>query len=468
MPTDSGYSNQKKKGTAQFETVHPLGSAAYGKSSSNKALYEITAAAAIVSVTDILGSNGQVEFWKIELTSHGASVGNILRITSGALINFEFDVMSIVNANNFYILPISDVKPAAAMTATVMGWVTQKVSSDGSTSVAITVPPTSYEYNGSPQVVTQDTTTAVNNRALPNLAFFYENTVQTPVFKDTVTPANSKPLPVEIIAGSSSEVLLEGFVDPNNSSTTPLGIGGVFTGTAFNITSYAAINVNVKSDVASATNGVKVEFSTDGTNWDHSHSTNYTAATGVGYIFNAEFKFARVVYTNGASAQGIFRLQTIFKTTKVQSSLYTLDQTVTGNMFAELNKSTIIGKTTGGGGGFVDVKVNPSGALTTETQLTASTANIGDVDVLTLPVTYGAGNTDAATQRVVIATNQAAISVNPVAGNLVPVAYNELVISYVGATTDISTVVYKQATVTVATLTLSYDGSNRLIGVVRT
>lgn len=137
-------------------------------------------------------------------------------------------------------------------------------------------------------------------------------------------------------------------------------------------------------------------------------------------------------------------------------------------MFAELNKSTIIGKTTGGGGGFVDVKVNPSGALTVEATLTASTANIGDVDVLTLPVTYGAGNTDASTQRVVIATNQSPVSVNPIAGNLVPVAYDELVITYVGATTDISTVVYKQSSVTVATLTLSYDGSNRLVGVVRT
>jgi hypothetical protein len=434
MPTDSGYSNQKKKGIAQFETVHPLGSAAYGKQVSNKALCELNSLATIASVTDVLGNNGQIEFWKIEVTAHGASVGNVLRITSGALLNFEFDIVQIVDANNFYILPISDVKPTTAMTAVIMGWVTQKLALDGSTSVSVTTPPSSYYYNGAPQFVNQDTLNASNNKALPNLAFFFEDAVQTPVFKDTVTPANSKPLPVEIIAGSSSEVLLEGFVDPNNSSTTALGAGGVFTGAAFNITSYAAINVNVKSDVASATNGVKVEFSTDGTNWDHSHSTTYTAATGVGYIFNAEFKFARVVYTNGASAQGIFRLQTIFKTTKVQSSLYTLDQTVTGNMFAELNKSTIIGKTTGGGGGFVDVKVNPSGALTTETQLTSGTAAIGTVRV----------------------TNE-----------LIPVNFDEMVISYVGATTDISTVVYKSATVTVATVTLSYDGSNRLIGVVR-
>jgi len=333
-----------------------------------------------------------------------------------------------------------------------------------------------FQYNGAQQVVEQDTANAANNKALPSLQFIYVDGNQVPIKKDTVTPANTVPVPVEII-GSGSTTLLTGTLDPGNSSTVALGAGGVFTGTAFDITSYAAINVNVKADVASATNGVKVEFSPDGTNWDHSHSTTYSGTTGVGYIFNAEFKYARVVYTNGASAQAFFRLQTIFKTTLVKSSLYTLDQTVTGSMFAELGKTVIIGKTTGGGGGFVDVKVNPSGALTTETQLTAGTANIGDVDVLTLPVTYGAGNTDASTQRVVISSNQVAVPVSNaditalnqrLGGALVPVKYDELVISYVGATTDISTVVYKLATVTVATVTLSYDGSSRLIGVVRT
>jgi hypothetical protein len=333
-----------------------------------------------------------------------------------------------------------------------------------------------FQYDGAQQVVEQDTTNDANNRAFPSLQFIYVDGDQVPVTKDNVTPANTVPLPVEII-GAGSTTLLTGTLDAGNSSTVALGIGGVFTGTAFDITSYAAINVNLRSDVGSASGGVKVEFSTDGTNWDHSHTTTYSGATGVGYIFNAEFRYARVVYTNGGTAQSFFRLQTIFKTTKVQSSLYTLNQNITGNMFAELNRSALVGQSTTPGGGFVDVKVTSSGQLTTETQLTASTANIGDVDVLTLPVTYGAGNTDASTQRVVISTDQVAVPVSNsditalnqrLGGALVPVKYDELVISYVGATTDISTVVYKLATVTVATVTLSYDGSSRLIGVVRT
>ena len=55
-----------------------------------------------------------------------------------------------------------------------------------------------------------------------------------------------------------------------------------------------------------------------------------------------------------------------------------------------------------------------------------------------------------------------------IAGSLSNVDHDEIVTTYVGATDRINTVVYKKATVTVATLTLSYDGSDRLSGVVRT
>lgn len=206
MPTDNGYSNQKKKGLAQFETVHNLGSGAHGKSVAPKSLYEITASAAIVSVTDIKGSNGQVEYWNIELTGHGASVGNIFRIDAGTLINSEYEILQVIDANNFYILPITDVKPAAAMTAVILGWVTNKVAADGSINVAITSAPTQFNYDGVPQTVEQDTAVPANNRALPNLNFIIKDGVQVPVTKNTGTPANTIGMPVEIVAASGTPI----------------------------------------------------------------------------------------------------------------------------------------------------------------------------------------------------------------------------------------------------------------------
>ena len=310
-----------------------------------------------------------------------------------------------------------------------------------------------------------------------------------------VVASDQSPLP---ISGTITSTQVAGVEDPTNSSTTPLAANGVFTGAAFNVTGYVAINVNVKSDVPSATGGIKVEFSPDGTNWDHSHSTTYTAATGVGYIFNVEYKFARVVYTNGATPQTYFRLLSIFKSTLTKSSLYTLSQAINSNMFAELGRSIITGETTAGGGGYVNVKVDPSGAMITattiDTALPAGNNNIGNVDVVTLPVSYNAGATDAQTQRVVVANDQtlpvsaaslplptgAATSALQTTGNsaistfsaktgasMVAVAHDEVVVTYVGTSNRISTVVYKLATATVATLTFNYDGSNRLTGVVR-
>lgn len=206
MPTDNGYSNQKKKGLAQFETVHNLGSSAYGKVITPKSLYEITASAAIVSVTDIKGSNGLVEYWNIELTAHGASVGNVLRIDAGSLINTEYEIIQVIDVDNFYILPITDVKPAPADTGIIMGWVTQKLASDGSINVAITSAPTSYNLDGSPQTVEQDTVTPANNRALPNLNFIYKDGVQVPITKDTGIPSNTVGMPVEIVAASGTPI----------------------------------------------------------------------------------------------------------------------------------------------------------------------------------------------------------------------------------------------------------------------
>jgi hypothetical protein len=57
-----------------------------------------------------------------------------------------------------------------------------------------------------------------------------------------------------------------------------------------------------------------------------------------------------------------------------------------------------------------------------------------------------------------------------VGGTLVPKVYDEIALSYITSgpgTGEIGIVTYKLNTVNVCTLTLSYDGSNRLINVAR-
>lgn len=133
MATEQGYNNQLKKGTSQFKTIHSSGSNSFGVISIQKSLYNISATdQSIVSVTDVVGSDGQIQFWNIEITSHGASVGDVLRIISGPAKNFEFEIMQVLNANNIRVFPISSNKPVAANTARIMGWITTRSAESGS------------------------------------------------------------------------------------------------------------------------------------------------------------------------------------------------------------------------------------------------------------------------------------------------------------------------------------------------
>lgn len=186
------------------------------------------------------------------------------------------------------------------------------------------------------------------------------------------------------------ETLLTAVVDPNNSTTAPLGISGVFTGASFDAKDFATLSISVISDQSSATNGISVQYSQDGTNWDHIHTFTFIAGgNGLSYNLPVEMRYVRIVYTNGAVAQTSFRLQSVFRRAHVPPSVYTLEQGLSDYTVASPTKSVIYGKTTGGGGGYVAVKVNPSGALTTEVS--------GSVSVTNFPATQAVSGTVSVT-----------------------------------------------------------------------
>lgn len=108
--------------------------------------------------------------------------------------------------------------------------------------------------------------------------------------------------------------ILGGVISTNNSSTSTLGSGAAFTGTADEITRYASVSVYVFSNVASATDGLSLQQSNDGTNWDVLDVFTYQTGAGRTYGVQATARYFRVVYTNSGSAQGSFRLQTILHT----------------------------------------------------------------------------------------------------------------------------------------------------------
>lgn len=106
---------------------------------------------------------------------------------------------------------------------------------------------------------------------------------------------------------------VRGDVSASNSSSTPLGAGGVFTGLLLSTLDNGVIFITVYSDVASATDGLSIQQSQDGTHWDFVDTYTIAAGTPKEYAINPCAAYLRVVYTNGSTPQTTFRLQTIAK-----------------------------------------------------------------------------------------------------------------------------------------------------------
>lgn len=197
-----GYSNIKMFGRPNYNTIHNLGSSKTGQNVIQKSLAEVTAIPqSIVSVTP--RNNGQ-EFI-IEITGHGAKIGDICRFYTGAATHSEYDIVEIVDANNF-VIHNTGITPVATDTAKVMYYVTSKSDAEGN--VNFSPGPTQFIQNGSSVQVTQDTATPANNKPLPAGIYIIKDGVIVPVLKDTGTPANTVGIPVELVAASGSPINL--------------------------------------------------------------------------------------------------------------------------------------------------------------------------------------------------------------------------------------------------------------------
>lgn len=88
-------------------------------------------------------------------------------------------------------------------------------------------------------------------------------------------------------------------------TTTPLGSNATYTSVGREALDFDSIVGTVYADQAGT---IYIEQSPDGTNWDVSTSYNISASNGNGFTESIVAPYWRVKYTNGAAAQGTFRL----------------------------------------------------------------------------------------------------------------------------------------------------------------
>lgn len=148
-----------------------------------------------------------------------------------------------------------------------------------------------------------------------------------------------------------------------NSSSTPLGADGVFTGTSEDVSGFPTVTVSIYADVGSAIDGLSVQFSADGTNWDHKDAFTIPAATGKVFTVSRVARYFRMVYTNGSTAQSAFRLQVILNESNPKPSSHRLGESINGEDDAELVKAVVTGEDPQNTGVFRNVGVNTDGSL---------------------------------------------------------------------------------------------------------
>jgi len=185
------------------------------------------------------------------------------------------------------------------------------------------------------------------------------------------------------VNGTNGLVTIEpNHISLSNSFDFPIVADGTFTGISEDITNYAVMFINVYSDVASATDGLCIQFSTDNVNWDISECYTIAADTYKTFSIQCATKYFRISYTNGGTAQTEFRLQTKLCTKNALDSSHRIADAISDQDDATLNKAVLTAQQPNTN--FINVGATESGNLkVTDAENTLAIAK-GDV--------VGAGN----------------------------------------------------------------------------
>ncbi|MEE8522135.1 MAG: hypothetical protein V3S83_12305 [Gemmatimonadota bacterium] len=172
----------------------------------------------------------------------------------------------------------------------------------------------------------------------------------------------------------------------NNSTTSTLLSGAVFTGTSDSVIDYHTLSIQIDASHDSAVDGIQVQFSIDATNWDDEYLFTYTAADGARHLsIPITARFFRIVYTNGGTNQTHFRLEALLMRRNPGQGPHRLQDDLDPDEAAPVVKAALLAQEDGAGD-FVRIQANPNGALRIEKELAVVT---GSINATTTVITLG-------------------------------------------------------------------------------
>lgn len=216
---------------------------------------------------------------------------------------------------------------------------------------------------------------------------------------------------------------IAGVVSTNNSTTSVLSGGAVFTGTSDSVVNYASIMVSVFASHASAADGLSLQQSSNGTNWDITDTYTIPATTGKVFTINPSSSFFRIVYTNGATLQTSFRLQVVYKYIAATESSQRATDGYTNETDLQQQQAFLMGYN---GTTWDRVRTTGTGVLSVSSAETSSVPGVGATN---LGKAEDAAHTTGDTGVMALGVRAAAPtdrSVGPTDGDYEPFATNEV------------------------------------------
>jgi hypothetical protein len=387
-----GYTEQESLDPGRYVTVQEMSGRRHALDVMMQGAFKI-----VDGLTVEAGSSIRV----IKCTAHGANKNDIIRLSDGT----QFSALSIPDADTIITSVELDVDPTGDIFA-VWRHVTPAYTSEGY--VVAASGPVQFNKDGSDVVVTEDSAVEANNAPLPSgLMIKKDDGKYYPVTLDTTNPYAHTPIPVCI-------------TDVTGTTNVTINAGDIAVGIKHNGADPSSVRIGDGTNLASvsAANALKVDGSAvtqpvSGTFFQATQPVSLASvplATGAATSDNQ---------TNGTQQTKIGNGTITAEVKSLATPLLSADNSLTVS-------AVLHGETTGGGGGYVDVKVNPSGALVTETTLAASVATrIGTVavdqttpgttnavSVTNLPTTAdtNTGAASASTLRSVLATRHETVS----------------------------------------------------------
>lgn len=142
---------------------------------------------------------------------------------------------------------------------------------------------------------------------------------------------------IVLVGEDGGAVYSDNHICTDNTSTTPLGAGATFTGVWQDCLQFQEVNISVATDQNSATNGLVIEWSADGSTVGDDDKFTVYANAGTNYTPNPAFRYVRVKYTNGTTPQTSFSLMTILRRRVTGGSFHRIDSTLKDDSDARLN-----------------------------------------------------------------------------------------------------------------------------------